>query len=70
MREIHVLSHQEQNDIAQGSAARMHQSDYDIPTQQAPLIISPLDSWEQQACLALHRSDVTCIGKTSCGKLR
>ena len=56
MREIRVLSHEEQDDI--GSAATMQQSDYNIHTQQVPLIISPLDSWEQQACCALHRSDV------------
>ena len=63
IHEIRVLSPDEQ---LQHSSARTHVINYSIPTQHVPLVVSPLASWEQQACDAMHRSVVrnTCIHVT------
>lgn len=58
MREIRVLTFEEPIDCTQSTPTK-HKSKYDILTQHAHLIASPLDPWEQEACTAMHRSELS-----------
>lgn len=65
MREIRVLTFEEPIDYTQSTPTK-HKSKYDLLTQHARLIASPLDPWEQEACNAMHRSELSNTYTTPC----